>query len=49
LVFSLDWWLIPKYGVYSAAIISSSAYVFVFIFLLFDLKKQFANNEDTKN
>ena len=41
LVFSLDWWLIPKYGVYSAAIISSSAYVFVFLFLLFDLKKQF--------
>jgi O-antigen/teichoic acid export membrane protein len=41
LVFSLDWWLIPKYGVYSAAIISSSGYVFVFLFLLFDLKKQF--------
>jgi len=41
LVFSLDWWLIPIYGVYSAAIISSSAYVFVFLFLLFDLKKQF--------
>jgi O-antigen/teichoic acid export membrane protein len=49
LVFSLDWWLIPKYGVYSAAIISSSAYVFVFIFLLFDLKKQFANKEATKH
>ena len=49
LVFSLDWWLIPKYGVYSAAIISSSAYVFVFLFLLFDLKKQFIKNEATKN
>ena len=49
LVFSLDWWLIPKYGVYSAAIISSSAYVFVFLFLMFDLKKQFIKNEATKN
>jgi O-antigen/teichoic acid export membrane protein len=49
LVFSLDWWLIPKYGVYSAAIISSSAYVFVFLFLLFDLKKQFVKNEAIKH
>jgi len=45
LVFTLDWCLIPKYGVYSSAIISSSAYVFVFLFLLFDLKNQFIKNE----
>ena len=49
LVFSLDWWLIPQYGVYSAAIISSSAYVFIFLFLLFDLKKQFVKKEAIKN
>ena len=49
LVLSLDWLLIPKYGVYSAAIISSSAYLFVFLFLFFDLKNQFKKNEATKN
>jgi len=48
LVLSLDWLLIPKYGVYSAAIISSSAYLFVFLFLFFDLKNQFKKNEATK-
>jgi O-antigen/teichoic acid export membrane protein len=49
LVLCLDWLLIPKFGVYSAAIISSSAYVIVFLFLLFDLKKQFVKNEAPKN
>ena len=45
LVLSLDYLLIPQFGVYSSAIISSSAYVFVFLFLLFDLKNQFIKNE----
>ena len=48
LVLSLDCLLIPKYGVYSAAIISSSAYLFVFLLLFFDLKNQFKKNEATK-
>ncbi len=47
LVLFLDWWLIPKYGVYSAAFISSSSYLIVFLFLWFDFKKQFVNNEST--
>lgn len=41
LVASLDTWLIPLYGVYAAAIISSIAYVAVFLFLLAGFKKQF--------
>jgi O-antigen/teichoic acid export membrane protein len=37
----LDTWLIPLYGVYAAATISSVAYVAVFLYLLAGFKKQF--------
>jgi O-antigen/teichoic acid export membrane protein len=38
----LDTWLIPEYGVYAAATISSVAYVAVFLYLLAGFKKQFS-------
>lgn len=41
LVLSFDSWLVPKYGAYAAAIISSSAYCIVFVYLLAGFKKQF--------
>ena len=42
LVLLFDALLIPKYGAYAAAIISSSAYCLVFLFLLSSFKKQFS-------
>ena len=45
LVIVLDLLLVPRYGVYAAAGISSCCYVLVFLFLLAGLRKQF----DTRN
>lgn len=41
LVTGLDAWLVPQYGAYAAAIISSAAYCLVFLYLLSSFKKQF--------
>lgn len=42
LVSVFDAWLVPQYGVYAAAIISSIAYCIVFLYLLSSFKKQFS-------
>ena len=42
LVTGLDGWLVPQYGAYAAAIISSAAYCLVFLYLLTGFKKQFS-------
>ena len=42
LVTGFDAWLVPQYGAYAAAIISSAAYCLVFLYLLSSFKKQFS-------
>ncbi len=42
LVVGFDAWLIPLYGAYAAAFISSAAYCIVFLYLLNGFKKQFS-------
>ena len=42
IVMGFDAWLVPKYGAYAAAIISSVAYCLVFLYLLMGFKKQFS-------
>ncbi len=42
LVTGFDAWLVPEYGAYAAAIISSAAYCLVFLYLLSSFKKQFS-------
>ena len=42
LVTGFDAWLVPQYGAYAAAIISSVAYCLVFLYLLSSFKKQFS-------
>jgi O-antigen/teichoic acid export membrane protein len=42
LVTGFDAWLVPEYGAVAAAIISSSAYCLVFLYLLIGFKKQFS-------
>lgn len=42
LVTGLDAWLVPQYGAYAAATISSIAYCLVFLYLLLGFKKQFS-------
>ena len=42
LVTGFDAWLVPQYGAYAAAIISSIAYCLVFLYLLSSFKKQFS-------
>jgi O-antigen/teichoic acid export membrane protein len=44
IVVVFDAWLVPRYGAYAAAIISSIAYCLVFLFLLSGFKKQFSMN-----
>jgi O-antigen/teichoic acid export membrane protein len=41
IVASFDAWLVPQYGAYAAAVISSIAYGIVFLYLLADFKAQF--------
>jgi O-antigen/teichoic acid export membrane protein len=39
-----DTFLVPEYGVYAAAIVSSISYVIVFLYLWKDVEKQFINS-----
>ncbi len=41
LIAGFDAWLVPGYGAYAAAIISSVAYILLFVFLMASFKKQF--------
>ncbi|MEP7163605.1 MAG: polysaccharide biosynthesis C-terminal domain-containing protein [Ferruginibacter sp.] len=42
LVAGFDAWLVPEYGAYAAAVISSVAYCLLFLYLLSSFKKQFS-------
>jgi len=43
LVATLDWFFVPLYGVWAAAIISSVSYILIFVFLLAGFRAQFRN------
>jgi O-antigen/teichoic acid export membrane protein len=42
LVIGFDSWLVPRYGAFAAAIVSSVAYCMLFLYLLSSFKKQFS-------
>ena len=46
LVAILDWWLVPQFGAYAAAIISSIAYILLFVFLIAGFRQQFIKVAD---